>query len=122
MPPHVLMRGRISALTAAFGSLLGIKPMISILPDGSLKSVGKIKGSKRVFAEFIRLMHEHNCDVQNYRVEVMQADCPETGEAFVNALKAEFGQETDAHVQIVGPVIASHCGPGTLGLIFYGDK
>ncbi len=114
--------GRISALTAAFGSLLGIKPMISILPDGSLKSVGKIKGSKRVFAEFIRLMHEHNCDVKNYRVEVMQADCPETGEAFVNALKAEFGQETDAHVQIVGPVIASHCGPGTLGLIFYGDK
>lgn len=48
--------GRISALTAAFGKMLGIKPMISVMPDGSLQSVGKVKGSKRVFAEFVRIM------------------------------------------------------------------
>ena len=114
--------GRISALTATFGKLLNIKPMISILPDGSLQSVGKIKGSKRVFAEFIRIMHEHNCNVRDYRVEVLQADCPEVGDAFIRALKEEFGEDVHIDYQIVGPVIASHCGPGTLGLIFYGDK
>lgn len=114
--------GRISALTAAFGKMLGIKPLISVLEDGSLQSVGKLKGSKRVFSEFIRLMHEHNCDVRNYPIEVMQADCPETGDAFVAALKSEFGEDIRIDYQIVGPVIAAHCGPGTLGLIFYGDK
>ena len=114
--------GRISALTATFGTLLGIKPLISIMPDGSLKSVGKIKGAKRVVSEFIRLMKEHNCDTQNYRVEVLQADCPETGDALVSALKEEFGENIKVNCQIVGPVIASHCGPGTLGVIFYGDK
>lgn len=114
--------GRISALTATLGSLLGIKPMISILEDGSLQSVGKIKGAKRVFAEFIRIMHEHNCNVEDYRIEVLQADCPQIGDAFVEALKNEFGQDITVDYQIVGPVIASHCGPGTLGLIFYGDR
>lgn len=114
--------GRISALTAAFGKMLGIKPLISVLEDGSLQSVGKLKGSKRVFFEFIRLMHEHNCDVRDYPIEVMQADCPETGDAFVAALKSEFGEDIRIDYQIVGPVIAAHCGPGTLGLIFYGDK
>ena len=114
--------GRISALTATFGKLLNIKPMISIMPDGSLQSVGKIKGAKRVFSEFIRIMHEHNCNVRDYRVEVLQADCPETGDAFIRALKEEFGDGLQIDYQIVGPVIASHCGPGTLGLIFYGDK
>lgn len=114
--------GRISALTAAFGTMLGIKPMISIMPDGSLQNVGKIKGAKRVFSEFIRLMHEHNCNVKDYRIEVLQADCPAIGDAFVEALKAEFGSDIVIDYQIVGPVIGAHCGPGTLGLIFYGDK
>ena len=68
--------GRISALTAAFGKMLGIKPMISVMPDGSLQSVGKVKGSKRVFAEFVRIMREHKCNVKDYRIEVLQADCP----------------------------------------------
>lgn len=112
--------GRISAVTAAFGKLLGIKPLITVMPDGSLQNVGKIKGSKKVFAEFVRLMRENGFDPSK-RVEVMQADCPETGGAFVVALHENFGDIRIDH-QIVGPVIASHCGPGTLGLIFYGDK
>ena len=58
---------------------------------------------------------------KNMRVEVLQADCPETGESFIAALKDEFG-DIKIDYQIVGPVIASHCGPGTLGLIFYGNK
>ena len=96
--------------------------MISILEDGSLQSVGKIKGSKRVFTEFVNLMHKHNANTKDYRIEIMQADCPETGEAFVEVLKKEFGEDITYDLQIVGPVIASHCGPGTLGLIFYGDR
>ena len=114
--------GRISALTAAFGKMLGIKPMISVMPDGSLQSVGKVKGSKRVFAEFVRIMREHKCNVKDYRIEVLQADCPETGYGFVETLKKEFGEDIKVDYQVVGPVIAAHCGPGTLGLIFYGNK
>ena len=114
--------GRISSLTAAFGSLLGIKPMISVMPDGSLQSVGKVRGAKRVFSEFVRIMREHNCNVKDYNIEVLQADCPETGDMFVETLKQEFGGDIKVDYQVVGPVIASHCGPGTLGLIFYGDK
>ena len=114
--------GRISALTAAFGSLLGIKPMISVMPDGSLQSVGKVRGAKRVFSEFVRIMREHNCNVKDYNIEVLQADCPETGDMFVETLKQEFGGDIKVDYQVVGPVIAAHCGPGTLGLIFYGNK
>ncbi len=43
-------------------------------------------------------------------------------EAFVQTLRQEFGEDIKVDYQIVGPVIAAHCGPGTLGLIFYGNK
>ena len=92
------------------------------MEDGTLASVGKIKGAKRVLAEFIRIMHERGCNVKDYPVEVLQADCPETGDAFVAALKEEFGAETVIHYQPVGPVIGTHCGPGTLGLVFYAEN
>lgn len=114
--------GRISALTAAFGKLLGIKPLITVKEDGSLESVGKIKGSKKVVSEFISLMHKHEADVKGHRIEILQADCPEAGDSLVAALKGEFGDDIAIDYQIVGPVIASHCGPGTLGIIFYGNK
>ena len=111
--------GRISAVTAAFGSLLGIKPLLTVQPDGTLASVGKIKGSKKVYSEFIRLMHELNCDYSKYAIEVVHADCEEFCNGFVEALKKEFGDDINVHTQMVGPVIGSHCGPGTLGVIFY---
>ena len=114
--------GRISAVTAAVGTLLNIKPLISVMEDGSLASVGKIKGAKRVLSEFIRIMRERECNTREYSVEVLQADCPETGDAFVAALRAEFGEDITVHYQPVGPVIGTHCGPGTLGLIFYAEK
>ena len=114
--------GRISAVTAAFGKLLGIKPLIAFMEDGSLQSVGKIKGSKKVIAEFVRLMQEHKADTKHHRIEIMQADCPEAADALKAALCEQFGADIPVHTQVVGPVIGAHCGPGTIGLIFYGEK
>jgi len=114
--------GRISALTEAFGKLLGIKPVITVLPDGTLKSIGKVKGSKKVFSEFIRIMKDKKIDCKNYRIDILQADCKQMAESFMEVLKSEFGADVEINIQIVGPVIGSHCGPGTLGVIFYGEK
>lgn len=114
--------GRISALTEAFGKLLGIKPVITVLPDGTLKSIGKVKGSKKVFSEFVRIMKEKKIDCKNYRIDILQADCRQMAESFMEVLKSEFGADVGINIQIVGPVIGSHCGPGTLGVVFYGEK
>ena len=87
-------------------------------------AANKVKGIRCGIAyndEVARLMREHNCNT-GYRIKVMQADCPETGDAMVEAIRAAFGKDVQVDSQIVGPVIGTHCGPGTLGLIFYGDR
>ena len=114
--------GRISALTATFGKLLNIKPMISILPDGSLQSVRQDQGRQARLFEFIRIMHEHHCNVRGLSRGSLAGGLPRDGRRFrPRPERGVRGRPAD-RLSDRGPVIASHCGPGTLGLIFYGDK
>lgn len=56
-------------------------------------------------------------DLDKYDIYVVDADCKEDGD-WLAQLISEGRPEAHVKRQIVGPVIASHCGPGTLGVIF----
>ena len=66
-------------------------------------------------------MKTKGSELDQYKVYVLHADCEDDANAFINMIKAEFG-ELDIHVQPVGPVIGAHCGPGTIGLIFHSKE
>ncbi len=51
----------------------------------------------------------------------MDADCKEDGDELARVL-SEALPDVKIKRQPVGPVIGSHCGPGTLGVIFISDK
>lgn len=42
--------GRVSATAAVFGSMLGVKPILTFDHEGKLKTIDKVKGMKRVYA------------------------------------------------------------------------
>ena len=115
---HLQRGGRISSAAKVFGSLLGIKPLISVQEDGSLKNIAKIKGAKKVVSELAAMVKE-NADLSGkYEVFVMQADCEEEGNQLAARVKEIAGENVTVTTQIIGPVIATHCGPGTLGIVF----
>ncbi len=116
---HLKRGGRISATVAILGGLLGIKPVIKVTDEGKLVNVDKIKGSRRVISYMAEKFNENVLDCKNYDVWIMQGDCLERGEELKAAI-LEKHPEANVHVQMVGPVIGAHCGPGTLGLIYYG--
>ena len=60
-------------------------------------------------------------DEDKYTVYIIDADCKEEGDKLRDMIAAK---RPGAHLvrQIVGPVIGSHCGPGTLGVIFVGKQ
>lgn len=60
-------------------------------------------------------------DEDKYAVYVVDADCKEEGDKLRDMI---LEKRPNANVvrQIVGPVIGSHCGPGTLGVIFVAQK
>ena len=113
--------GRVSGVSKVFGNLLNIKPILCFNDEGKIVNIAQQKGFKKAMAALRGYMAEKAEGLDKYKVFVLQADCPEAAKTFVADIKAQF-PAADVVVQPVGPVIGSHCGPGTIGLIFHAKE
>lgn len=113
--------GRVSGVSKVIGGLLNIKPILYFNEEGKILNIGKVKGFKKALATLRDYMRAKASELDKYKVFILQAACPEIGEEFAQSLREEFGN-IDVSVQPVGPVIGSHCGPGTIGLIFHAKE
>lgn len=117
---HLKRGGRLSGTAAVAGTLLGLKPMLTMNERGSLKVIEKIVGRKKVIKTLANKVIK-NLTGTEYSVYIVDADCKDDGDELAELIKSA---RPDAKIirQIVGPVIGSHCGPGTLGVIFISDE
>lgn len=113
--------GRLSSAAAFVGSLLNLKPMLSLGADGSLAVLTKIGGRKKAISTLANKAINDLRDEDKYTVYIINADCPEDAER-LKGLILEKRPTANIFIQAVGPVIGSHCGPGTLGVIFVADQ
>ena len=110
--------GRISGASKVMGNLLGVKPILHFDKEGKIVNVNKVKGKRKALFTLREYIKNQGLDVDKYKVFVIHADCEEEAQGFVDSLKEQFG-DLDIEMQPIGPVIGSHCGPGTIGVIFH---
>lgn len=110
--------GRLSGTSKVIGNMLGIKPILHVSEEGKVVNLDKVKGKKKAVAKLLDYVREKGDDLANYKMYILGGDCPEEMDAFENQLKEAFG-DLDIEKQSIGPVIGSHCGPGTIGLVFH---
>lgn len=117
---HLKRGGRLSGIAAFAGTLLSLKPVLTLDEKGSLKVFEKITGKKKALREMADKVAKELTGTE-FSVYVLDADCPEEGDAFAKMIS---DARPDAKIvrQTVGPVIGTHCGPGTIGVIFVADK
>lgn len=110
--------GRIKASTAFVGNLLNIKPIMSTDDMGKLVSSGKVISRKKAL---IALSDKLNSlyDKQFDMCFVSHADCAEDAEFVANLIKEHIVLKP--YVTSIGPVMGSHCGPGTIAIFFVGQ-
>ncbi len=120
---HLKRGGRISAATAAVGSLLSIKPILRVTPEGKLESVGKERGRKGALNALIGKVATLGTGKADYTVFVGHADCEEDAQFVAQQLVEKAGVPAEnILIQMFGAVIGSHIGPGTVGVFFVGDS
>ena len=113
--------GRVSGVSRVFGNLLGIKPVLYFNEEGKILNINKVKGFKKALSTLLGYIKAKGSELDQYKMFVLHADCENVANAFVDSIKAQFG-DLDVVVQPVGPVIGAHCGPGTIGLIFHAKE
>ena len=112
--------GRISAATAAVGSLLQIKPVLHVDDEGHLISMSKARGRKASIQAIAAKVGETAYDPSKQTMFICHGDCLEDAEYLAKLVKEQY-QVPEIHINYTGPVIGSHSGPGTLALFFLGE-
>lgn len=113
--------GRISAATAAVGTMLSIKPVMHMDNEGHLVAVGKARGRKAALKALADSMESTMLPGRNETIFISHGDSLEDAEYLANLVRERTGVQ-DIVINYVGPVIGAHSGPGTIALFFWGSE
>ena len=117
---HLKRGGRVSAASAAVGTMLHIKPIIHVNDEGKLINTAKVRGRKSAIEYIAKKFAETKGDFDNDTIFIAHGDCPEDAAALEKLLKEQHGAK-NVLTGYVGPVIGAHTGPGVLVVFFLGD-
>lgn len=111
--------GRVSAVSAVFGNMLDIRPVLHVDSEGRLANTSKTRGRKAS----IRALADkaiHAAD-EGSPIFISHADCEADAQELAEMIRSARGLDTQI-ITDVGPVIGAHAGPGTLALFFVGNE
>lgn len=105
--------GRLSSTSAFAGSLLGIKPIIT-LKEGALAMAGKARGQKKAFTWVLEDLKK-NVDLNGKFVCIAHASALEGLAEFKQLILKNYKPQEIVEIEI-GSVIGTHTGPGCIGI------
>jgi DegV family protein with EDD domain len=104
--------GRLSATRATIGTLLNLKPILTV-DDGKIVAIDKARGMKKALKRIVEIMREQGAELKGQIVKVGHADNLVHLEEFKSAIKEVYG-DIDMEEFEIGCVIGVYCGPGTV--------
>ncbi|MDE7163801.1 MAG: DegV family protein [Clostridiales bacterium] len=114
---HLKRGGRIGSATAAFGTLLNIKPLIYLTEQGTLQQFSKAKGEQKAITAMSEAYRTLADFTSQSPVYVCHADNVETAENLEKLILSINGN-ADIRVGALSPIIGTHLGPGSVVLCF----
>lgn len=114
--------GRCSSVSALVGNTLRLKPMI-IVAQGAMKVGKKYRGRQNaVLLKYVKDMEHALKNADPSHIFITHSGCDETVIKEIYSYLDDMHYFKRIHVTRAGGVISSHCGPGTLGVLFYKDE
>jgi len=112
--------GRIPPALAAVGSLLNIKPILTMDNDGKLKSYSKVRGRKKSLKYLVDKLQSALDLNKGNKVLLGHGNCPEDAEVLKNMIM-ENNSNVEITVTELSATIATHVGPDMIAIAFLGE-
>ena len=110
--------GRCSSVAALAGGVLQLHPRIAV-ENGKMSAGKKYRGkSQSVIMSYVKDMEADMKNARPDRVFITHSGCDEETIAKVHEYVEGLGVFEEILINRAGSVISSHCGPGTLGVLF----
>lgn len=114
--------GRCSGVAAMAGGALRLHPKI-VVEDSRMKPEEKFRGKmEKVVIDYVKSMESELKNAKKDRVFITHSGCEDTIIKSVYDYLADLGHFEEILITRAGGVISSHCGPGTLGVLFIGEN
>ena len=108
--------GRIGGASALVGTLLQIKPILTVA-DGKTSVFTKVRTKKKAIDALIEGLKSDLKTRNLGDIIVHHINCPEEGRLLADRLESEL--DRPVQIQSIGPVIGVHVGPGSIGIAYY---
>lgn len=110
--------GRCSSVAALAGGVLKLHPKI-VVADGSMSADKKYRGKmEKAILDYVKDMEDELKEADSERVFITHSGCEQENiDKVYNYLK-DLNCFNEILVTRAGGVISSHCGPGTLGVLY----
>lgn len=110
--------GRIGKLTYMLGSLIDIKPVLTIDIEGNLRPLRKVRGENQSLEAIVDQVIKDVDGCQKLHLAVIDADAPEQAAKLKELALAQLHPDEIFESELT-PVMGVHAGPGSLGLGYY---
>ncbi len=108
--------GRINKAKAVVGTLLDIKPILTI-ENGLVESMDKLRGKKKLVEKLIEKIEEdEDFDSENPQFMIVQSD-EERGQKAVSILEEKYGDNCITMYSQFGAIVGTHVGRGAVAII-----
>lgn len=116
---YLKMGGRCSSVTALGANLLKLKPCIEVR-DGEMNVGKKYRGKMEAcLTQYVKERLEGRDDIDGGRIFITHTNASKEIVDQVRAAIEKSGKFDEIIETIAGCTIASHCGKGTLGILFF---
>jgi DegV family protein with EDD domain len=111
--------GRIGAAAKLFGTALNLKPVLEI-DDGIVQPLARVRTRRKALHRVYDLLAERLAGQDRIHMAVLHIAAREEAALLQEQLEARFHPVEMIETEC-GPVIGTHAGPGTVGVVFYAE-